>query len=198
MLLRLGINDRSASAEPRPETESPPFPVDPFSSLDEAIQQLAESESAFVEPALALEAAAIPAAVPEDVGEAVVYWLTHYSANPAWAARNIRELVAKAPERVVQTVLPLYQSGGWGEAGRFLATVLYSDGRMAAAKKEAGSSPPAHKKTFQYLDQKGTRLIANKTISTGRPAPTMTKPESKKTASFCPNGMRSIKDGLVT
>ena len=124
MLLRLGLNDETGPAGACPETESPPLPADPFSSLDEAIQQLVQSEPELAEPALVAEAAAIPNVVPEDPAEAVVHWLTHYNTNPAWAARNIRELVAKAPERVVEAVLPLYQSGNWGEAAPLLARLL--------------------------------------------------------------------------
>ena len=124
MLLRLGLNDETGPAGACPETESPPLPADPFSSLDEAIQQLVQSEPELAEPALVAEAAAIPNVVPEDPAEAVVHWLTHYNTNPAWAARNIRELVAKAPKRVVEAVLPLYQSGNWGEAAPLLARLL--------------------------------------------------------------------------
>ncbi len=124
MLLRLGLNDETGPAGTCPETGSLPFPADPCSSLDEAIQQLAQSEPEVAEPASVAEAAEIPKAVPEDAAEAVAYWLAHYKANPAWAARNIRELVAKAPERVVEAVLPLYQSGSWGEAAPLLARLL--------------------------------------------------------------------------
>jgi len=118
------LADGPMPVEPCPETESAPFPADPLSSLDEAIQQLARSEPELDEPALVAEAAAIPNVVPEDVAEAVVHWLTHYNANPAWAARNIRELAAKAPERVVDTLLPLYEPGSWGEAAPLLARLL--------------------------------------------------------------------------
>jgi len=147
VFLRLGLNDESTPADSRPETERPTSPADPvssreeaagefedaeplelqeadrFASLDEAIQELVRSEPEPDEPVLVVETA-IPHTAPEDVAEAVVYWLTHYKANPSWAARNIRELVAKAPERVVQTVLPLYESGTWGEATPVLARLL--------------------------------------------------------------------------
>ena len=131
MLVRQGLICEHKPEEAGPEAESPPSPADPFSSLDEAIQQITQSEPELVEPTLGPEAAAIPTAVPEDVAEAVAYWLTRYSANPSWAARNIRELAARAPERVVETVLPLYQSGSWGEAASLLARLLSSVGATA-------------------------------------------------------------------
>ncbi|MGA2117967.1 MAG: HEAT repeat domain-containing protein [Bryobacteraceae bacterium] len=58
------------------------------------------------------------------MAEEVVYWLTRYSANPTMAGRNIRELAAKAPQQVVETVLPLCGAGRWGEATRLLAGLL--------------------------------------------------------------------------
>ncbi len=121
----------SEPAEERLEPEDLDFPADPFSSLDEAIQQLAQSDSGLVELALEPEAAAARAAVPEDAGEAAVYWLAHYGANPSWAARNIRELAAKAPERVVDALLPLCPQGGWGEAEALLARLLSTLGPTA-------------------------------------------------------------------
>ncbi|MGP8243307.1 MAG: hypothetical protein ACLQVN_02190 [Bryobacteraceae bacterium] len=62
--------------------------------------------------------------MPDDVAEAVVYWLAHYAANPPVAARNLGELAAEAPQRVLETVLPLCGAGRWGQAARFLARLL--------------------------------------------------------------------------
>jgi len=69
---------------------------------------------------------------PEEVGEAVLYWLARYLGDPAGAARNLRELVAKAPDRVVETALPLYVAGRFGEAAPFLARLLSGESRTAA------------------------------------------------------------------
>lgn len=76
------------------------------------------------ESLLAADTTAVHDAVPEDVAEAVVYWLSRFGANPAAAARNIRELAAKAPQRVLETVLPLYAAGCREGAARFLAGLL--------------------------------------------------------------------------
>ena len=108
------------------------FPADPIASLDEAFQQLTQSDSEPGELAIAAETAAVPAAVPEDAGEAAVFWLTHYRANPLFAARNLRELAGKAPERMVDALLPLCQQGGWGEAAALLARLLSALGPTAA------------------------------------------------------------------
>jgi len=113
------------------------------------------------EPALiSKKAVAVPDAVPEDVAEAVVYWLTHYSRNTSEAARRIRELAAKAPERVVETVLPLYHTGGWGEAARFLATLLCSDGRMAAKLCDPAASLDESVSVAKALSQHEPRFDA--------------------------------------
>jgi HEAT repeat protein len=66
-------------------------------------------------------------AAPEEVGEAVVYWLACYSRSPTEAARQIRDLAVKAPGQVVETALRLYQAGTCGEGARFLAGVLSSE-----------------------------------------------------------------------
>lgn len=132
VVIRLGLNDESKRAEPRVETETVPPKADPVGSLDEAIRQLELLETEAAEPSLAPEAAVVREPVPEDVAQAVVYWLTRYSRNSSETARNIRELAARSPERVVETVLHLYQGGGWGEAARFLASVLSGNGRTAA------------------------------------------------------------------
>ena len=141
VLIKLGLDygAKLALAEPCPETESPPSPADQVPSLDEAvpsldqaIRQLELSEPELAEPTLVPEAAAVQSAVPEDVAEAAVYWLTCYNGNPSEAARKIRELAAKSPERVVETVLPLYEAGNRGGAARFLASLLSSEDRTAA------------------------------------------------------------------
>jgi HEAT repeat protein len=122
----------SAPADERSEPEDLKCPADPIAALDEAIQQLAESDSELGQIAVAAEAAAVPATVPEDAGEAAVFWMTHYGANPLWAARNLRELAAKAPERFVDALLPLCQQGGWGDAAALLARLLSTLGPTAA------------------------------------------------------------------
>ena len=71
-------------------------------------------------------------AVPGDVHEAVVYWLTRYGADPPVAARNIRELAAAAPQRLVEAVLRQHGAGGWGMATRFLAGLLRRHDETAA------------------------------------------------------------------
>jgi HEAT repeat protein len=101
--IKLGGNGGLKAGE-LPEVGNPPPPADPgFVGDPKAAQD---------------------DAVPEDVAEAVVYWMTRFGANPATAARNIRELAAKAPQRVLDTVLPLHAEGRWGEAARFLAGLL--------------------------------------------------------------------------
>ena len=153
VLIKLGLNDGPPPAKPRLETESPPSPEEPVSSLeeplssleepvspleepvsslDEAIRQLELSELELAESTLVPEAAAVQHAVPEDVAEAVVYWLALYSRGPSEAARKINELAAKAPERVVETLLPLYQTGNRGGTARFLASLLSNEDRTVA------------------------------------------------------------------
>ena len=132
MLIKLGLNDEEAPAEACVETESPPSAEEGVSAAEEAIRQLELLEPALAEATLAPEAAAVEDTVPEDPAEAVVYWLARYSRNPSVAVRHIRELAIKAPERVVETVLPLYQAGSLGEATRFLASLLISDSSTAA------------------------------------------------------------------
>ena len=61
---------------------------------------------------------------PEDVAQAVRYWLTRYGRNSAEAARNIRQLAASAPGIVVEAVLPLFEAGSSGEATSFLCKLL--------------------------------------------------------------------------
>src|ERR1035437_8279192 len=139
VLIKLVLNDGPPPAEPRLETESPPSPEEPVSSieapvssLDEAIRQLELSELELAESTCVPEAAAVQHAVPEDVAEAVVYWLALYSRGPSEAARKINELAAKAPERVVETLLPLYQTGNRGGTARFLASLLSNEDRTVA------------------------------------------------------------------
>jgi hypothetical protein len=131
MLIKLGLNDEATLPKLGPDTQGLP-PPEPVSALEEAVRQLESLEPALAKPAFAPEAAAVEDAVPEDAAEAVVYWLARYSGNPSAAVRHIRELAAKAPERVVETVLPLYQAGRLGEATRFMASVLIGDNSTAA------------------------------------------------------------------
>ncbi|HUE23595.1 MAG TPA: HEAT repeat domain-containing protein [Bryobacteraceae bacterium] len=139
MLLRLGLNDESEPAEPRPNTASPPPPEDPVSSLEAAIQQLDPLEHEYTERPLLPGAAAVQQAAPQNIGEAVVYWLARYSQNPSEAARNIRELAARAPEQLTETALSLFQAGACGEGARFLASLLVSD-RTVAKLCDPGAS----------------------------------------------------------
>ena len=132
VLVKLGLTYGRKPEDPYPETENPPVPADPVSPLDEAIRQLEQLESEPVEPDAAPEVAMAPGTVPEDVGGAVAYWLPRYSGNPTGVARNIRELAAKAPERVVESLLQLLDEGRWGDATPFLARLMSSLGGTAA------------------------------------------------------------------
>lgn len=131
-MISLGLNEGRKLAVPGSAAEISAVPDDRVLSLDEAIRQLEESEPGLAEPCTAPAAASVRSAVPEDVAEAVVYWLTRYSGNQSEAVRNIRELAARAPEQVVETVLPLCEEGRWGDAGRFLATLLTNDAATSA------------------------------------------------------------------
>jgi HEAT repeat protein len=147
VLIKLGLDQSEAEPEPESgpepepepeqaevclETESPPPAADQVSSLDEAIRQLEELQPQLAEPTLASGATAAKPGVPEEVAEAVVYWLTRYSANRAEAARNLRELAAKEPAQVADAALPLCAAGRWGEASRFLASLLSSQNQTVA------------------------------------------------------------------
>ncbi len=70
--------------------------------------------------------------VPKDAGEAAIYWLNRYDRQPTEAARGIRELVARSPERVATTLLQLFEKEGWGGATSFLAKLLSSQAATAA------------------------------------------------------------------
>jgi hypothetical protein len=96
---------------------------------------------------------AAQSAVPEDVAEAVVYWVARYGANPSVAARHIRELAAQAPQRVVETVLPLCGAGRWGEAARFLAGLLSRHDETAAKLCDPAASLDASVRVADTLSQ---------------------------------------------
>jgi HEAT repeat protein len=131
VLVKLGLNREPNPRAPDPQTESPPLPAEQV-SLDETIRQLESLVPQLAEAALVSDPKTDRSVVPEDAAEAVVYWLTRYGANPAEAARNIRKLAAEAPERVVETVLPLCGEGRWGEAARFLTSLLSGQDETAA------------------------------------------------------------------
>ena len=122
-----GPEHETSSAEPRPGAEIPPSPEDLVSPLEEAPRQLDPFELEFGAPAPVSGTAAVQRAAPTEVGEALVYWLARYSQNPSEAARNIRELAAKARERVLEAALPMYRAGDCGEGGRCLASLLARD-----------------------------------------------------------------------
>jgi hypothetical protein len=132
-VIKLGLFERSEPPEAFPETEippltppaaPPPLPPDRASALDTAIRELELSSpdsapaSSFKVPELA------DSTLPEHVPEAVEYWLARYARNPLEAARNIRELFARAPDLTVETILALHQTGAWGGAAPFLAGLL--------------------------------------------------------------------------
>src|ERR1039457_207632 len=188
VLIKLGLNDGPPPAEPCLETESPPSPEEPVSSLeepvspleepvsslDEAIRQLELSELELAESTLVPEAAAVQHAVPEDVAEAVVYWLALYSRGPSEAARKINELAAKAPERVVETLLPLYQTGNRGGTARFLASLLSNEDRTVAKLCDPAASldgsvcrAPANRRLLRSTV--GARLRRREKLTTGLP-----------------------------
>src|ERR1019366_9949132 len=105
----------SSLEEPLSSLEEPVSPLEePVSSLDEAIRQLELSELELAESTLVPEAAAVQHAVPEDVAEAVVYWLGLYSRGPSEAARKIKELAATGPGPGGGAMLPLGQAGNGG------------------------------------------------------------------------------------
>jgi HEAT repeats len=115
------------SEEFLPETVTLPSAPDCVSSLEEAIRQLDPSDPELDTADPDAGAAAVQRAAPKEAGEALLYWLARYSRNPSEAARNIRELAANAPERMLETALPLFQAGDCGEGGRCLASVLTRD-----------------------------------------------------------------------
>lgn len=131
-VIQLGLTGELQPAKPCPETESPRSPADAVSPLDEALRHLELLEPELAEPTLVPQPKAIHSTAPEDVAEAVVYWLKRYTGSRSEAARNIRALAAKAPKRVVETVLPLYEERRFEEAAPFLATLLSSDDATAA------------------------------------------------------------------
>ena len=142
VLIKLDLNKQSAPPEPGSETEPAAPPAESVISIEEAIRSLQQLQQQPSEAAPQPRESAIEQSfpeqlyaeesVPEEPGEAVLYWLNRYSRSPAEAIRQIRRLSARAPERVVETVLPLYQSGSLGEASRFIASLLSSDHCTAA------------------------------------------------------------------
>jgi HEAT repeat protein len=67
--------------------------------------------------------------VPKPVPEAIAYWLGFYSRSPAEAARNLRELAAKAPAATAEILLPMYAAGTCGEAMQLVGGLLGSNVR---------------------------------------------------------------------
>jgi len=142
VLIKLGLNDELPPAKPCSETDRPPPPDEQASAVEKAILQLELLERPLVEPTAASENSGVEDlaqdngvpddGAPEEPGEAVLYWLARFDRNPAEAVRYIRKLAAKAPERVVATVLPRFRAGSLGEASRFLASLLSRDHSTAA------------------------------------------------------------------
>jgi hypothetical protein len=127
------LDDPATSAE----AEIPASPQ--VLSVDEAIWQLDPLQREDAASALAKDTA-VQQAAPENVAEAVVHWLACYGQSPSEAARNIRELAAKAPEQVVDTALRLYHTGGCGDGARLLASLLCGDSRTVAKLCDPGAS----------------------------------------------------------
>jgi hypothetical protein len=145
--------------------ESPPPAEDQAASqneasLNEAFLQLALLEPEPDEDAGPSKFAHVPDTAPDDVPAAVIYWLGRYNRNTSEAVRNIRDLAAKAPELVVETVLPLQKTGGWGEASRFLASLLCSNGRMAAKLCDPAASLEESVSVAKALSQHEPRFDA--------------------------------------
>lgn len=134
-LVKLGLDTGYEPAEPCPEMETPP--PEPATALDGAIWVLEPSETDQVDPADVPEAEDIlglpeGGKAPEEIAEAVEYWVSRYVANPSVAARHMRELAARKPEQFAQGALALYEAGRWGEAAPILARLLSRDGKTAA------------------------------------------------------------------
>jgi len=167
VLIKLGLNNGSSPAEPLFETESPPSPVEPVSSvkepvssvkepassLEEAIRQLELSELELADPTPDSESAAVQRAEPADVADAVVYWLECYSLDPSGAERRVRELAAREPVRVVETLLPLYQTANRGGTSRFVASLLSSEDRTVEKLCDPAASLDCSVRTANSLTQ---------------------------------------------
>lgn len=150
MLVKLGLTYEPKRVEPRPEAESPPVPAEEVSSLDDAIRALEEMESGPADVIEEVPVAPVPVATPpapvpedaapEDAGEAIVFWLERYARKPAEAARNLRELAAKAPDRAVDIVLPMFEAGSLGDATAFVAKLVGTqDTTVARLSRPAAS-----------------------------------------------------------
>lgn len=160
MVVRLGLTYGPKEKEPSPEVESPPAPAVHDYALDEAVRQLQLVEQELAQPTAAPAVAVVHGVVPEDVAGAVMYWLKRYGANPAEAARNIRELTAKAPEKVVDTLLPLFEAEGWGEATPFLAKLLGNYDASAAKVCDPAAPLDSSVRVAKMLMQHESRFDA--------------------------------------
>ncbi len=99
--------------------------------------------------------------MPEHVPEAIRYWLERYSRNPLEAARNLRELAAKAPDRTVETILPLYQEGRCGDAASLVAGLLGRNSRTVASLCDPAISVENAIRVAQELVRKEPRFDAH-------------------------------------
>lgn len=155
-LVKPGDSGESRPGEPGAEADSPAVLAAVAASLDESIRQPERLEAELAGPMAPTpdrNAGAGPGPAPEDVAEAVSFWLTRYSANPSGAAQNIRKLAAKAPERVVEAVLALHEAGRWGEAAPFLARLLSSDVTIAAKLCDPAASLEGSVRVAKTLTQ---------------------------------------------
>jgi HEAT repeat protein len=158
--IQLGLTGEPQPAVPCRETESPQPPADEISPLDEALRHLELLEPEPAEPTSVPQPEAVHSAVPEDVAEAVVYWLQRYTGNRSEAARNIRALAAKEPKRVVETLLPLYEAGRFEEAAPFLAALLSSDDGTAAKLCDPSASLEGSVRVAKALTRQEPRFDA--------------------------------------
>lgn len=127
LVIELGLNDnRNGRKQATPA---------PDEALEVALQDLESSEPRLpVAPVISGPAVAAPgppdtpesadSSPPEEVPEAVAYWLARYSRDQAEAARSIRDLAARAPELTARTLLERFEAHTCGPASGFVAGLL--------------------------------------------------------------------------
>jgi HEAT repeat protein len=93
-------------------------------SLEEAIRQFDAPESGSAGDFEFKNSKVVQSTVPEDIGEAIVYWIAGYRDNPVQAGRGIRALAVKAPERVAQAIIPMLREDTCGDATPLLVSMF--------------------------------------------------------------------------
>jgi hypothetical protein len=148
------------SPEACTEAETIVFPTDQPSTLDEAIRSLESSEPGLAKQSAVPSHGADDTPAPEQVPAAIAFWLGRFHRNSAEAARNIRELAAKAPDQTVDALLPLYAAGSC-ETIPLVAGILGRSARTAVTLCNLSGSLEEAIRLAQSLERQEPRFDAH-------------------------------------